>query len=54
MKTFIRAFNEEDAMVVVKVLIQNGFMVKVYQTDETIEETIIEFGKKERENGWQE
>ena len=54
MKTHIRAFDEEDAMTVIKVLIQNGYMVKVYQTDDTIAETIIEFGKKERENGWQE
>lgn len=54
MKTHIRAFDEEDAMAVIKVLIQNGYVVKVYQTDDTIAETIIEFGKKEIKNGWQE
>lgn len=50
MITHIRTFNDEDAMVVVKVLIQNGFTVRVYQTDETLVETIIEYGKPEREN----
>ena len=54
MKTHIRTFGEQDAMVVVKVLIQNGYTVRVYQTDDTLVETIVEFGKKEIENGWQE
>lgn len=48
MKTHIKAVNEEDAMVVVRILIQNGFTVRVYQTDDTIVETIIEFGKPEK------
>lgn len=48
MKTQIKAFNEEDAMIVVKVLIENGFTVKIYQTDDTIAETIVEFAKHEK------
>lgn len=48
MKTHIKTFNEDDAMIVVKVLIQNGYSVKVYQTDDTLVETIVEFSKKER------
>lgn len=54
MKTHIRTFNEDEAMVVIKVLIQNGYTVRVYQTDETLVETIVEFWKKEIKNGWQE
>lgn len=54
MKTHIKTFNEDEAMIVVKILIQNGYTVRVYQTDETLVETIVEFGRKEREIGWQE
>lgn len=55
-KTKVLAVNEEDAMIVVKILIQNGFTVKVYQTDDTLVETIIEFWKGEHRgvNPWQE
>ena len=49
MKMHIRTFNENEAMIVVKILIQNGFTVRVYQTDETLVETIIEYGKEEKE-----
>ena len=35
-----------------KVLIENGFTVKVFQTDDTIAETIVEFWKADE--GWQE
>lgn len=47
MKTHIKTFSEEDAMIVVKLLIQNGFTVRVYQTDETLVETIVEFWKRD-------
>ncbi len=53
MRKHIKTFNEDEAMIVVKVLIQNGFTVRVYQTDDTLVETIVEFWK-EVENGWQE
>ena len=43
---------DEDVMVVIKVLVENGFIVKVFQTDDTIAETIVEFWKKGE--GWQE
>jgi hypothetical protein len=52
MKTHIKTFSEEDAMIVVKLLIQNGFTVRVYQTDDTLVETIVEFWK--RDEGYQE
>lgn len=52
MKTHIKTFSEEDAMIVVKLLIQNGFTVRVYQTDETLVETIVEFWK--RDEGYRE
>ena len=52
MKSRLMGVSEEDAMTVIKVLIQNGFTVKTYQTDDTIIETIIEFWK--HEEGWQE
>lgn len=48
MKTHIRTFNEDDAMIVVKVLIENGYTVRIYQTDDTLVETIVEFGKEEK------
>jgi len=41
----IKTVNEEEAMIVVKLLIQNGYTVRVYQTDDTIVETIIEYRK---------
>lgn len=52
MKTRLVGASEDNAMVVIKVLIQNGFTVKTYKTDDTIAETIIEFWKKDE--GWQE
>lgn len=45
--THIRTFNEEEALVFIKVLIQNGYSVKVYQTDDTLVETIVEFSRKD-------
>lgn len=53
MKSKLRAVREEEAMIVVKNLIENGYTVKIYQTDDTIVENIIEFWK-DIENGWQE
>ena len=52
MKTRLVGVNKENAMVVVKVLIENGFTVKVYKTDDTIAEILIEFWQKDE--GWQE
>ena len=52
MKSRLMGVREEDAMIVIKVLIQNGFTVKVFQTDDTIAETIVEFWKADE--GWQE
>ena len=52
MKTRLVGVSEANAMVVVKVLVDNGFTVKVYKTDDTIAETLIEFWKKDE--GWQE
>ena len=53
MKSKIITAIEEDALIVVKLLIQNGYTVKVYQTDETLVQNIIEFWK-DIEVGWQE
>lgn len=52
MKSKLMGVNEDDVMVVIKVLIQNGFTVKTYQTDDTLAETIVEFWKQDE--GWQE
>jgi len=52
MKSKLMGVSEDDAMVIIKVLMQNGFTVKSFQTDDTIVETIIEFWK--HEEGWQE
>ena len=52
MKSRLLGVKEDDAMVVIKVLIENGFIVKTYQTDDTLVETIIEFWKDNE--GWQE
>ena len=48
MKTHIKTFDEDNAMIVVKILIQNGYTVRVYQTDDTLVETIIEYWKGDR------
>ena len=48
MKTTIKTFREDDAMIVVRLLIENGYTVRVYQTDDTLVETIVEFWKGER------
>ena len=53
MKSKLKVVREEEAMNVVKILIQNGYTVKVYQTDDTLVENIIEFWK-DIEVGWQE
>ena len=52
MKSRLMGVRDEDVMVVIKVLVENGFIVKVFQTDDTIAETIVEFWKKGE--GWQE
>ena len=52
MKSRLMGVNEDDVMVVIKLLIQNGFIVKTFQTDDTIAETIVEFWKDNE--GWQE
>ena len=46
--THIRTFSESEALTAVKLLIENGYTVRIYQTDDTLEETIIEFWKGER------
>ena len=52
MKTSLVGVSEDHAMVVIKVLVENGFTVKTYKTDETIAEVLIEFWNKDE--GWQE
>lgn len=52
MKSRIITIREEDAMIVVRLLIENGFIVKVFQTDDSLVETIIEFWKDDE--GWME
>lgn len=54
MKSRIMGVREEEALIVIKVLMQNGYTVKAYQTDDTIVETIIEFWKEDSICPWQE